>query len=76
MLVSSSWCSELERPEEVVCFLEVGPNGVDFVNEILNAGDVVFSQIFLNDFVIRNRESLLVDFAVASLVNESADVFS
>jgi len=48
---STSGGVELEGPEEVGCKLEVGSNGQDFVNEVLNADDVVFAQLLLNDVV-------------------------
>ena len=41
-VVSSSWWTELERPDEVVGFSEVGSDGLDFVDEILDTDDVLF----------------------------------
>ena len=42
---------ELEGPEEVGGKLEVGSDGQDFVNEVLNTDDVVFAQLLLDDVV-------------------------
>ena len=76
VLVSTSWSSKFEWPEEVVGLFEMGTNCVNFIDKILNTGDVVFTQIFFNNFVIGKRKSLLVDFAVSSLVNEFTDRIS
>jgi len=48
---------ELEGPEEVVCFLELGSEGGDFMDEILNASNTVLSENGLNDFVVSQRDS-------------------
>ena len=41
-VVSSSWGTELERPDEVVGFSEVGSDSLDFVDEILDTDNVLF----------------------------------
>lgn len=64
---------ELEWPEEVRCLLEVGASSEDFVNEILNGEDVVFAERLLDDLVVSERNALLVDLAVAALVDELTD---
>lgn len=62
---------ELEGPEEVVDLLEVGSNGGDFVDKILNAGNtVLLSKDVLNDGVVSQGDSRAVDLSEASLVNE------
>jgi hypothetical protein len=73
---SASGGSELEGPEEVVGGLEVGANGVDFVDQVLNTLDVVLAQSCLNDVVAGQGDSLLVDLAETSLVNELLDGLS
>jgi hypothetical protein len=70
---TSSGSSELEWPDEVVGFFEVGSNGVDFLNEILNGFDSFRSESLLNDLVIGKGNSLLVDFTITSLQDEFSD---
>ena len=70
---AASWVGELEGPEEVVGMLEVGPDGMDFVHEILHADDVVFTKVVLDDFVVSERDALAADLAEAALVDELAD---
>ena len=43
---------ELEGPQEVVGFLEVGTASVDFVDQILNADDAVLAESLLDDLVV------------------------
>lgn len=64
---------ELEGPQEVGGLLEVGANGVDLVDEVLNADDAVLAEVLLDDLVVGERETLLVDLSVAALVDKLAD---
>jgi hypothetical protein len=66
---TSSWCSELEWPQEVVGFLEVWTDGIDFVDQILDASDTALAQNLFDDGVACQRNSLLVDLTIASLQN-------
>ena len=61
---------ELEGPEEVGGLLEVGANGEDFVDEVFHGEDVVFAKCLFDDTVAGKRNALLVDLAVATLVDE------
>lgn len=71
---SSTGRLELEWPEEVVCLLESGTHGVDLVDEVLNADDVVLlAEGSLNDVVVVERNSLALDLAVTALVDKLAD---
>ena len=65
--------AELEGPQEVGGLLEVGANGVDLVDEILNADDAVLAKVLLNDGVVGKSNALLVDLAVTALVDELLD---
>jgi hypothetical protein len=50
---SSCWCVELEGPDEVVHLLEDTATGVDLIDHILNALNIVsFSQFALNHKVV------------------------
>lgn len=64
---------ELEGPEEVVGLLEVGANGVQLVDQVLHADNAVLAKVLLDDLVVGERHTLLVDLAVAALVDELTD---
>ena len=65
--------AELEGPQEVGGLLEVGADGVDLVDQVLNADDAVLAQVLLNDGVVGESHALLVDLAVSALVDELLD---
>lgn len=64
---------ELEGPEEVGGLLEVGADGVDLVDKILNADDAVLAEVLFDDLVVGEGEALAVDLAVTALVDELTD---
>ena len=53
--------------------LEVGAGGEDLVDEVFDGEDVVLAKGLLNDLVVGEGDSLLVDLAVTALVNQLAD---
>ena len=53
--------------------LEVGADSVDLVDEILHADDAVLAEVLLDDGVVGQGDALLVDLAVAALVDELLD---
>jgi hypothetical protein len=62
---------ELEWPEEVVSFLEVGSLSDNLVNKIFNAcNSELLSESLLNDGVVGKRDSRAIDLSITSLVNE------
>ena len=61
---------QLEGPQEVGGLLEVGADGVDLVDEILNADDAVFAEVLLDERVVGESNALLVDLSVSTLVDE------
>jgi hypothetical protein len=65
--------AELEGPEEVVGLLELGTNGDNLVDEVLNASEADLAESSLYDGVVTQRNSLAVDLAVASLVDKLSD---
>lgn len=67
---TTSRVGQLERPEERVRLLEVGANGVDLVNEVLNTDNAVLAQMLLNHAIVCDRDALLVDLCEPSLVDE------
>lgn len=64
---------ELEWPEEVVGLLEVGSNGPELVDEVLNGVNSVLAENGLNDGVVSEGNSRSVDLSETSLVNESTE---
>lgn len=64
---------ELEGPQEVVGLLEVGANGVDLVDQILHTDNAVLAEVLLNDLVVSEGNTLLVDLSVTTLVQKLAD---
>lgn len=73
---STSGAVELEGPQEVVGLLEVGAEGVNLVDEILNASNVVFTEDLSNDLVVGQGDSLTVNLSITSLVDEIGDGLS
>lgn len=61
---------KFEWPEEVVSLLEVGSEGDNLVDKVLNADESVLSEGVFNNTVISKRDSLSVDLTISSLVNE------
>lgn len=70
---ATSGVAELEGPQEVGGLLEVGANGEDLVDEILNADDAVLAEVGLNDGVVGEGNTLLLDLSVSTLVDELLD---
>ena len=63
---------QLEGPEEIAGLLEIRADGEDLVDQVLHADDTVFAQVGLNELVVRQGDPLLVDLAIAALVNQLA----
>lgn len=64
---------QLERPQKVARLLEVGAHGHNLVHQILHADDAELAQVLLDDLVIGEGDSLLVDLSISALVDEVAD---
>lgn len=70
---AASGVGQLEGPQEVGGLLEVGADGVDLVDQILHADNAVLAEGLLNDGVVGQGNALLVDLAVAALVDQLLD---
>jgi len=70
---ATSGRGQLERPQEVAGLLEVGADGVNLVDEVLDADDAELAEVLLDDVVVGDGEALLVDLSVAALVDELTD---
>jgi hypothetical protein len=57
---ASSWVGELERPQKVADLLEVGANGVNLVDEILDADNSQLAQLFFDNGIVSQCNALLV----------------
>ena len=71
-LAATGWV-ELEGPQEVRSLLESGSAGVDLIDQILDAEDVVLSKRLFNCEVRDQRDSLSQHLSVTSLVDELRD---
>lgn len=74
--LSSSGRVELEGPEEVGGGLEVGAAGLDFIDEVLDADDVLLSESLLDGEVGAEGDALSVDLAEASFIYQLSDGLS
>lgn len=70
---AASWVGQLEWPQEVARLLKVGTHGVDLVNQVLHADDAILAKMLLNDSIVGERKTLLVDLAITTLVDELAN---
>jgi len=70
---ATSGVGQFERPQEVACLLEVRTDSEDLVNQVLDADDAVFAKVLLDQGIVRQRDTLLVDLAISTLVDQLAD---
>ena len=60
-------------PTVAACLFEVGADGEDFVDKVLDGKDVVFSEYLLDHLVVGEGHSLFIDLSVTALVDQLAD---
>merc|ERR1719361_3372885 len=65
--------AELEGPQEVVDLLEVRANGVNLVDNVLNAMNAELAQVVADLAVVIQANALVVDLAEATLVDQLAN---
>lgn len=70
---TTSGVAQLEWPQEVRGLLEVGADSENLVDEILDTDNAVLAQRRLDDGVVGKSNALLVNLAVAALVDELLD---
>jgi hypothetical protein len=70
---AASRVGKLEGPQEVAGLLEVGPDRVYLVDQVLHTYNAVFAETVLDKLVVGKRDALLVDLAVTALVDELTD---
>lgn len=71
--ISTLGRGEFKGPEEIVGNLEVRSAGSNFVDKIFNAGNSIFAEGFFDDEVAGQGYSLVVNFAVTSLIDNISD---
>lgn len=64
---------QVEWPQEVVDLLEVWTDSVDLVDQVLHGDNTVLAQSSLDDLVVRQSNSLVVDLTETSLVDQLSD---
>jgi len=67
---SSSRVAELEWPQEVGSIFEIGSDGEDLVDQILNADNTILAKAVLNNSVVGKSNALFVDLSISTLVDE------
>lgn len=67
--------TELEWPEKIAGLLEVRADGEDLMDQILDTEDTVFAEVIFNYLVVGEWDALLLDLAIAALVDEVTDSF-
>jgi len=73
---STSGGSKFEGPQEVVSFLEMSSNSVNFIDQIFNWFDAGFWKSFRNNLVGWEGNSLLVELSISALEDKFADGFT
>lgn len=58
---------ELEGPQEVTGLLEVRPDSIYFVDQVLHAQDTQFAEVLLDYGVVGQRDALLVAVGVVNM---------
>lgn len=53
--------------------LEIRADGIDLVDQIFDTYDTVFAEVLLDDGIVGESNTLLVDLSVSTLVDELAD---
>ena len=70
---STSRIAQLERPQKVVGLFKVGSNRDNFMNQILNTLNSIFSKGISDDGIIRQGNSRAIDLSITTFVDEMTD---
>src|SRR5271156_4371456 len=65
--------AQLERPQKVVCLLEIRSNRENLMNQILNTLNSIFAQGLGNEGIIRQWNTRAVYLSVSTFVDEVTD---
>ena len=66
---------QFERPQKIARLLEIRSHSHNLMHQILHTDDTIIAQLLLDDGVVGESDTLLIDFAVAALIDEVADGF-
>jgi len=72
---ATSRVRQLEGPEKVAGLLEIGTNSHDLVDQVFHADNTVLAKIVLDQLIVGESNSLLVDLSISSLVDKLSDGF-
>ena len=67
---TTSGVAQLERPKEVTGLFEVRSDGGNLVDQVFHTDDAELAQVVLDQLVVGEGDALLVDLAIAALVDE------
>ena len=67
---STGRVTQLERPQEVACLLKIWAHGVNLMDQVLHTDNTVLAQVVLDDLVVGERDALLFDLAISTLVDQ------
>lgn len=70
LAIATTSITQLEGPQEVVRFLEMGAHCEDLVNEVFYTDDAILPQRLLNDCIVRDRYASAVHLPKATLVDQ------
>jgi hypothetical protein len=70
---TASGVTQLEWPQEVTCLFEVRSDGGNLVDQVFHTDDAELAQVVLDQLVVGEGDALLVDLAIAALVDEFTD---
>ena len=63
---------QFEGPKEVASLLEIGADGIDLVDQVLYTDYSVLAKVGFDKLVVRQSNTLLVDLAITTLVDQFA----
>jgi hypothetical protein len=72
---TASRIRQLERPQKVVCLLEIWADSVNLVDQILDRFNTIFAEGISDECIVGEGNAGTVDFTIAALVDEVADRF-
>jgi hypothetical protein len=67
---TTSGVAQFEWPKEVTCLFEVRSDGGNLVDQVFHTDDAELAQSVLDQLVVGEGDALLVDLAIATLVDE------
>ena len=68
--VTTIWCREFESPQEVIGALEVGSNGEDLVDQVLDGLETNVADVLLNNGIVVQSNALAIDLKDSSVKSD------